>query len=173
MSAGIQQERTFRESSGKRYYEFAHRKDDDPRIGFSVWLQDFIRFARGGKMLEADEALRRLAAEFLKRGEIMPEALQGYIVEVLCAPLPPSEFTTLRRGRAARDLSIASTVATIAREFGLKPTRNRASREHVSACSIVAGVLADLKINLSEDAVEKAWKEYSRYMKERLSSDNF
>jgi hypothetical protein len=62
-------------------------------------------------------------------------------------------------------------VETIAREFGLKPTRNKASRgAHVSACSIVAEVLADLKINLSEDGVEHAWKEYR---KERLSSENF
>jgi len=129
-------------------------------------------FARGGKMPEADEALRRLAAEFLKRGETMPKALQDYIVEVLCAPLPPSKFTTLRGGRTSRDLSIAATVEEIAREFGLKPTRN-ASRAQVSACSIVAEVLADLKINLSEDAVEHAWKEYRRYIKKRLSSENF
>jgi hypothetical protein len=172
LSAGIEQERAFRESSGERHYKFAHRKDDHPRIGFSVWLQDAILFARGGKMPEADEALRRLAAEFLKRGETMPKALQDYIVEVLRAPLPPSNFTTLRGGRASRDLSIASTVETIAREFGLKPTRNTASRKHVSACSIVAEVLANLKINLSEDSVENAWKEYRRYTKERLSSEN-
>jgi hypothetical protein len=169
LSAGIKLERADRESLSKRYYEF--RKDDDPRTGFSVWLRDAIMFARGGKMPEADEALRRLAAEFLKRGETMPKALQDYIVEVLCAPLPPSKFTTLREGRTSRDHSIASTVETIAREFGLKPTRNRASRgAHVSACSIVAEVLADLKINLSEDGVEHAWKEYR---KERLSSENF
>ena len=173
LSAGIKLERADRESLTKRYYESAHRKDDHPRIGFSRWLQDAIRFARGGKMPEADEALRRLAAEFLKRGETMPKALQDYIVEVLCAPLPPSKFTTLRGGRASRDLSIATTVETIAREFGLKPTRNRASRAHVSACSIVAEVLADLKINLSEAGVEHIWKEYCRFIKERLSSENF
>jgi histone H3/H4 len=172
LSAGIKLERADRESLSKSYYEWAHRKDDDPRIGFSVWLRDAIMFARGGKMPEADEALRRLAAEFLKRGETMPNALQDYIVEVLCAPLPPSKFTTLRGGRTSRDLSIAATVEEIAREFGLKPTRN-ASRAQVSACSIVAEVLADLKINLSEDAVEHAWKEYRRYIKKRLSSENF
>ena len=172
LSAGIKLERADRESLSKSYYEWAHRKDDDPRIGFSVWLRDAIMFARGGKMPEADEALRRLAAEFLKRGETMPKALQDYIVEVLCAPLPPSKFMTLRGGRTSRDLSIAATVEEIAREFGLKPTRN-ASRAQVSACSIVAEVLADLKINLSEDAVEHAWKEYRRYIKKRLSSENF
>jgi hypothetical protein len=166
LSAGIKLERADRESLSKCYYEFAHRKDDHPRIGFSVWLQDAIRFARGGKMPEADEALRRLAAEFLKRGETMPKALQDYIVEVLCAPLPPSKFTTLRGGRTSRDHSIASTVETIAREFGLRPTRNSASRAHVSACSIVAEVL---KINLSEAGVEHAWKEYRKW----LSSENF
>ena len=167
LSAGIKVERADRESLSKGYYEF--RKDDDPRTGFSVWLRDAIMFARGGKMPEADEALRRLAAEFLKRGETMPKALQDYIVEVLCAPLPPSKFVTLRGGRAVRDLSIASTVEAIAREFGLKPTRNRASRAHASACSIVAEVLAELKINLSEDGVENAWKEHRRW----LSSENF
>jgi hypothetical protein len=171
MSAGIKLERTFRESSGKRYYEFC--KDDDPRTGFSVWLRDAIMFARGGKMPEADEALRRLAAEFLKRGKTMPKALQDYIVEVLCAPLPPSKFVTLRGGRESRDLSIASTVGAIEREFGLKPTRNRASRAQASACSIVAEVLADLKINLSENGVEHAWKEYRRFIKKRLSSEDF
>jgi hypothetical protein len=169
LSAGINLERADRESLTKDYYQWAHRKGDHPRIGFCVWLRDSIMFARGGKMPEADEALRRLAAEFLKRGETMPKALRDYIVEVLCAPLPPSKFTTLRGGRASRDHSIASTVQTIAREFGLKPSRNRASRAHVSACSIVAEVLADLKINLSEDSVENAWKEYRRW----LSSDNF
>jgi hypothetical protein len=169
LSAGIKAERADRESLTKHYYEWAHRKDDHPRIGFSQWLRDAMGFARGGKMPEADEALRRLAAEFLKRGETIPKALQDYIVEVLCAPLPPSKFVTLRGGRAVRDLSIASTVETIAREFGLKPTRNRASRAHVSACSIVAEVLAELKINLSEDGVENAWKEHRRW----LSSENF
>jgi hypothetical protein len=173
LSAGIKLERADRESLSKCYYEWAHRKDDDPRTGFSVWLRDAIMFARGGKMPEADEALRRLAAEFLKRGETMPKALQDYIVEVLCAPLPSSKFTTLRRGRTSRDLSIATTVKEIAREFGVKPTRNRASRAHVSACSIVAEVLADLKINLSEAGVEHAWKEYRRFIKIRLSSENF
>ena len=173
LSAGIKLERADRESLSKSYYEWAHRKDDDPRIGFSVWLRDAIMFARGGKMPEADEALRRLAAEFLKRGETMPKALQDYIVEVLCAPLPPSKFTTLRGGRTSRDLSIATTVGEIAREFGVKPTRNRASRAPVSACSIVAEVLADLKINLSEAGVEHAWKEYRRFIKKRLSSENF
>ena len=173
LSAGIKLERADRESLSKSYYERAHRKDDDPRIGFSVWLRDAIMFARGGKMPEADEALRRLAAEFLKRGETMPKALQDYIVEVLCAPLPPSKFVTLRGGRALRDLNIASTVEKIAQEFGLRPTRNRASHAHVSACSIVAEVLADLKINLSEDGVEHAWKEYRRFIKKRLSSENF
>ena len=172
LSAGIKLERADRESLSKSYYEWAHRKDDDPRIGFSVWLRDAIMFARGGKMPEADEALRRLAAEFLKRGETMPKALQDYIVEVLCTPLLPSKFTTLRGGRASRDLSIAATVEEIAREFGLKPTRN-ASRAQVSACSIVAEVLADLKINLSEAGVEHAWKEYRRFIKKRLSSENF
>jgi hypothetical protein len=173
LSAGINLERADRESLSKHYYERAHRKDDDPRIGFSVWLRDAISFARGGKMPEADEALRRLAAEFLKRGETMPKALQDYIVEVLCAPLSPSKFVTLRGGRALRDLNIASTVQEIAREFGLRPTRNRASRAHASACSIVAEVLADLKINLSEAGVEHAWKEYRRFIKKRLSSENF
>jgi hypothetical protein len=170
LSASIKVDRADRESLTKNYYEWAHRKDDHPR--FSMWLRDAITFARGGKMPEADEALRRLAAEFLKRGETMPKALQDYIVEVLCASLPPSKFVTMRGGRAARDLSIASTVETIAREFGLKPTRNRASRAsraHASACSIVAEVLAELKINLSEDGVENAWKEYRRW----LSSENF
>ena len=173
LSAGIKLERADRKSLSKYYYEWAHRKDDDPRIGFSVWLRDAIMFARGGKMPEADEALRRLAAEFLKRGETMPKALQDYIVEVLCAPLAPSKFTTLRGGRTSRDFSIAATVEKIAQEFGLRPTRNRASHAHVSACSIVAEVLADLKINLSEDGVEHVWKEYRRFIKKRLSSENF
>ena len=67
-----------------------------------------------------------------------------------------------------------SAVRCAAQSFGrLHPSRlSKGFRAHVSACSIVAEVLANLKINLSEDSVENAWKEYRRYTKERLSSEN-
>src|SRR5262245_9146348 len=42
LSAGIKLERADRESLTKNYYEWAHQRDDHPRSGFSVWLQDAI-----------------------------------------------------------------------------------------------------------------------------------
>jgi hypothetical protein len=42
--------------------------------------------------------------------------------------------------------------------YGFEPTRNEASRNHESGCSIVAAVLAERGLNLTEGAIAKIWE---------------
>jgi hypothetical protein len=116
-------------------------------------------------MTEDVECLLLLAANFIEQGKPLPKPLRELVVRSLRRPRPPLSVTISRRGRDARDRAIAYAVREIVRETGLKPTRNRTRRmkgAFPSACSIVADTLGNRKINLSEDAVEKIWGEYSK-----------
>jgi hypothetical protein len=67
-----------------------------------------------------------------------------------------------------RDISVANAVRITSRDFGFRPTRNRAARDTEgaeSACSIIAQALHRLGIHMSEDAVEKSWRRGSRIIK--------
>jgi hypothetical protein len=116
-------------------------------------------------MTEEVEFFLLLAANFIEHGEPLPMLLRELVVRSLRRPRPPLSVTISRGGRDARDRAIAYAVQEIVRETGLKPTRNRTRRmkgAFPSACSIVADTLGNRKINLSEDAVEKIWGEYSK-----------
>jgi hypothetical protein len=63
-----------------------------------------------------------------------------------------------RRPNKYRDFNIAATVATIACEYGLRPTRHRGNERSVSASFIVATALARLRLAMGEAAVEKIWE---------------
>jgi hypothetical protein len=69
-----------------------------------------------------------------------------------------------RRPNKGRDSNISIVVATIANEYGLRPTRHRGSERNVSASFVVATALARLRCdNLTEAAVEKIWQRASKH----------
>jgi hypothetical protein len=57
-----------------------------------------------------------------------------------------------------RDKMIAYVIEGLQYQFELAPTRNREEKAHESGCSIVAGVLAEGGLPLTEQAVEKIWQ---------------
>lgn len=71
-----------------------------------------------------------------------------------------------KRGRKSvtnftRDWLIANWVKELQR-FGFKPTRNREERKRESGCSVIAAVLSESGLNLSEEAVSKIWRRRSK-----------
>jgi hypothetical protein len=65
-----------------------------------------------------------------------------------------------RHKNGDRDHWITRVVANLVEFHGLAPTRNRGARRGSpeSACSIVAQVLRELRVGLSESAVETIWR---------------
>jgi len=126
---------------------------------FSMWLNAAL--GADGREEPFHEGLRLVAADFIERDIPLPPPLRSYIVDVLRQPIPPSHYITRRRGRTLRDGLIRDALASVTFYYPrLKPTRNRVQRTNGtvhSVCSIVSEVLGELKINLSEDAVEKLW----------------
>jgi hypothetical protein len=66
-----------------------------------------------------------------------------------------------RPAKSSRDFWIAQAVGLLVEKHGVAPTRNRASADKderpTTACAMVAQVLRDLGINLSETGVETIW----------------
>jgi hypothetical protein len=113
------------------------------------------------------EFLLVLAADLIERGEPLPPSLRPLVGRTLRQPRPPLRLTMAAIGKHTRDRGIARAVEAIILDSGLKPTRNRARRAKdapQSACSIVAQVLGNRKISLSEDAVEKIWSVHAKQL---------
>jgi len=111
------------------------------------------------------EPLLVLAADLIGRGEPMPASLRQLVAMTLRQPRPPLRLTMERIGKHERDRGIARAVEAVILDTGLKPTRNRVRRtkeSSQSACSVVAEVLGNQKISLSEDAVEKIWAAHAK-----------
>jgi hypothetical protein len=108
--------------------------------------------------VEANAALREVARRKLREG--LPPNLAQYIASLLADDWKPPDG----RGHPpnhARNLFIHAAVETI-KAHGFDVMRNTATREHESACSIVAAALAELGIVLSEKSIERIWKEIQR-----------
>jgi hypothetical protein len=119
---------------------------------------------------------RQAVADLLGRGELAPE-LQPY-ARVLVGDT--TSKVKKKRGKSADDNAFRDWFIGLAVEVlvegdkevegsGYLSTRNRASRlressQKESACSIVTKALAEagIRINLSEDAVEKIWEAHRR-----------
>jgi hypothetical protein len=137
------------------------------------WLGSTLRdFLRRGlietlKVIEAadagdeiaDAALRRVCAEMLDRGEMLPAALRTYCEKALLR----GPINTRTAGRNMwfdnwrRDIGIAVLVYLTKERFGLRPTRNRTSKRKPSACSVVSAALGQVRINTAEKRVENIW----------------
>jgi hypothetical protein len=103
----------------------------------------------------ADQVLREVAAEYLKRRILPPKQLADYAAACLQQPKArPHKTKTQSHKTEFRDWVLAVLVGNVVRKFGLKPTRNRAS-ERDCACSIVAKAA-----KVSENTVQNAWNKY-------------
>ena len=86
-------------------------------------------------------------------GDPMPEQLQNYLFELLkLRNYGPKK----RPGHKnyLRDQSIWHAVKAVC-DCGFKPTRNPATADHPSGCSIVRDVLAEFGVHLSEKTIEE------------------
>jgi hypothetical protein len=123
-----------------------------------------ITMARDGDSA-ANIVLSYIAQAYIGCACVMPERLRHYIVDKLrteVASRPkrrgPKPYT-----QEARNHLVALAVSTVARDLGISPTRNRASKDaskNESACSLVKKALEKRGLYLSESAVEGIWQDF-------------
>jgi hypothetical protein len=121
-----------------------------------------ITGARAGDWF-LDRVICAAAALMLRDGISDPE-LRLYVEKRLIEGVP--SIGKRGRGRskrdnAHRDVIIAGRLIPPLLDHGFQPTRNAATKDTESACSIVKSALANIGIHLSEAAVEKVWKKLS------------
>jgi hypothetical protein len=126
-------------------------------------LMDAVELARAGYEFW-EECLRELILEYKNRREEMPIYLVAFDMEL-------TRGIRHKAGRRrdddmARDLIIGQIVGMVGERFGLRPTRNYASRR-VSACSIVAAALRLEGMAMSEANVNQRWKAMPAVCKNR------
>jgi hypothetical protein len=114
------------------------------------------------KDLKAHSALTNEAiACLLDPRSKLPALIETYVVEAL-----EKHMMALSNKRGVksernfiRDGLITDEIERLEYDFDLKPTRNRAQgKVRESGCSVVASVLAEGGLHLTEQAVEKIWQ---------------
>jgi hypothetical protein len=112
---------------------------------------------------EAIWGLRSAAATLLGQGVPLPASLAAWVADYLMkgGPAKSSRRGPHPRANVQRDMGLARAVKQLTKEpWGFAATRNRGSRAAESACSIVCAVLAGMRINVDEHAIEKIWARY-------------
>lgn len=152
---------------------FFFQKLDNRRLGVEVlkfmakWPQGMIDLANFGRARWdlADQALRELILEYGHRNEPMPIPLHAYNLEIT----DPRYVLRRQPGKKKadyllRDIAIVAIVVEVCWKFGLKLTRDRASkRDRPSGSKIVAQALSDENVcAISEDAVVAIVQRYGR-----------
>jgi hypothetical protein len=120
---------------------------------------EIVYFAERGSV-QADMALREIIAERTDRNEPLGAVLGAYNIRIL-NPTRPRRSGPPRAVNFVRDIGIAELVATLMRRFGLRASRNTASKAP-SACSVAAQVLTEAGIGvvLTPKGVERIWQRY-------------
>jgi hypothetical protein len=134
-------------------------------------LMAAVEHARAGYELW-EKCLRELILDYQNRGEKMPTYLAGYAMELTNGIRYSRKAGRRRSADAARDMIICHVVSMVAERFGLRPTRNPASRRP-SACSIVAAALGLEGLAMSEANVVQLWKAQPDHRKNRRWSEWF
>jgi hypothetical protein len=137
-----------------------------PEAWWSGWLEcaRSNSIASAGRDTSAHNILCRIGAELLASDTPLPAPLCDYLVEVLShgGRPPPTKRGPKPETNIDRDRNVVRMIQWVITHHGLAATRNRAARENEgapeSACSFVAKIYSDL---LSEDAVEKIWRQRS------------
>jgi hypothetical protein len=101
----------------------------------------------------ADNVLRNTAMVYADRGQPLSKVLTGYI----CFAKPSTGLGLGKRKTLYRDALLAAMTHRIT-QLGFLPTRNSATNDKESACSIVAKASG-----VHEDVVVKAWKRLGRW----------
>jgi hypothetical protein len=147
-------------------------RDPNPEAALLAHLREYLgQLKQGGLLADGveleDPNLSHARAELALAGrEPCERTLSNEALDYLLPLVFEETASAPNRGRPStriRDHYIAAAVATGARD-GLTPTRNRLnSRPHrqPTACGIVATVLAELGINLTETSVEDIWSRRS------------
>ena len=102
----------------------------------------------------ADALLREFALELLPHG--LEPNLANYIRNQFLSDRKQPPKTGRPRERDNRNAWICALVQT-ARRLGFDETRNSATERRASACSIVAAVLTEMGMPLSEKTIEGIW----------------
>jgi hypothetical protein len=101
----------------------------------------------------AKQAVHHAIMWFVSHGDPVPEQLRNYLAEFL---ILRNYGPKKRAGHKnyLRDRLIEHAVKVVC-SHGFNPTRNPASADHPSGCSIVRDVLAEFGVNLAEKTVEE------------------
>jgi hypothetical protein len=140
---------------------------------------------RGGKEDDPDHSIRSEARHWLTLEGIapptssrIPNDIRKYLLYLVTdweldpvteATRPvrrraPSRRERRRPANTIRDHWTVDMIAYLRDEYSIKPTRNRESRrKRDCGCSIVAKVLGELGINLTETGVEEVWRQLGAY----------
>jgi hypothetical protein len=89
----------------------------------------------------------------LTKRELLPKPLADYAATCLRVHSGRKKGIWRSLKRESRDRHLARIICAVGQEFGLEPTRNRASDDRDCACSIVATA-----IEKSESLVTKIWE---------------
>ena len=136
---------------------------DDPSLRGSeqeqLWstkLREVLigRALRGSRA--AHDALCCAGTVLVNRDKHLPTWLARYVVYAAMEGKPSRRGRPRSSSRDARDTAIAWVADSVARVFGLSPTRNVAT-EAESACSIVTAAAHRLGIEMSEATANAAW----------------
>lgn len=125
-----------------------------------IALSDAAYLATEGDV-EALQACKTVAAEMIEKQYALPEPLALLVANVLRSNKPPKPR---KRGRVAvdewRNILIASVVLAVSEAAGIPIARSPASRDldrGRSACSVMARILPEFGIHMSEGSIEKLW----------------
>jgi hypothetical protein len=129
-----------------------------------------IARARDGDPV-AQKLIFLIAARFVEGGCAMPRRLRAYMAELLYSQargIPQGRRGQKPYAKFTRNFDVACIILEVVK-LGFHPTRNRATQESESACSVVAKALVKLGVHMSDSAVEKVWAQFSEVLSEELA----
>jgi hypothetical protein len=112
--------------------------------------------SQGSKDRESSNVLHELGAQYLERGELPPEPLRKFLVQVLRAAIKT------RSSLVFRNAEIACMLLRLEEwDFPLFPNRDAPRAGQTYARDIVVKAFKKVGINISSATVEKVWKDWS------------
>jgi hypothetical protein len=115
-------------------------------------------FHRYGALAPGDDHMRPVAQHVIMHS-LLPDEVRDYLLRLLDEKPASSSSRSGRPSNAARDHWIVLVLAHLVVKHGLPLTRNRSRKDRPrwTACRVVAVVLAELGVKLSEVAIETIW----------------
>jgi hypothetical protein len=150
------------------------RLDPNPSGSPDQAIAHFVAHAERGDPF-ARKACFMAAAEFLSDGIAVPPALgryiAGYCQKAVKKPPGGGKKGKSRYDNFDRDFAIETAIYLLRNTCeGLSPTRGETKRQMeqgVSACSILADILPEIGVQISEAGLEKVWNRVRKQMKQR------